>query len=167
MGALRIAERAKDVAIVFKTIRPQILQNRPDLAKLREAIEPIWGFEWSRALNEIVGSKPINDIMACIKSTIPPLEEINTLRKMPKETFRNSEIILPESWGIWRTMITKFHLYEILSFSKWIVPISRLGTALISAPVDLAQLKFSEALVCDQNWDLGGNLSILWQSSKC
>ena len=63
-------------------------------------------------------------------------------------------------------MITKFHLYEILPFSKWIVPIGRLRTALISTPVDLARLKFTEALVFDQNWDLGGNLAILRQSSK-
>ena len=98
MGALRISERAKAVAIVFKTIRHQILQNRSNLAKLREAIEPISGFEWSRALIEIVGSKPISDIMARIKSTMPPLEEINTLRKCARRLF-GTQRSFPQSRG--------------------------------------------------------------------
>ena len=87
MDALRIAERAKTSAIVFKAIRPQILRNRSNLARLMESIEPIKGSEWPRALIEIAGPKPINDILDCIKSSIPPLEEINTIRKIPKGLF--------------------------------------------------------------------------------
>ena len=167
MDSLRISERASAVEVVVKTILPQILQNRPNLAKLRDAIEPINGSEWPMALKDTVWTKPINDIMDCLKSSIPPLEEIATLRKFPKGTFRNSGIISPESWGIWRATIKKSHACEILPFSQWIVPIDRLITALIATPVDLAQLKFPEALAFDNNWALDGNLCILWQSSKC
>ena len=104
------------MAILFKKIRPPILRNRLNLAKLREAIEPINGFEWSMALIDSVWTKPIGDITDCIKSSMPPLEEIHAVRKLFKEKFWGSEIISPESWGILRAAIEKFHLYEIWPF---------------------------------------------------
>ena len=76
MDSLRISERAKAVQIVFKAIRPQISENRSNLAKLRETTEPINGSEWSRALIDMVGAHPINDIMGFIKSPTLPLAEI-------------------------------------------------------------------------------------------
>ena len=167
MDSLRISERALAVKIVFQTIRPQILGNRSNIAKLREAVEPINGFEWSRALIDRVGTKPINDILSCIKSSSLPLDEINKFRKLFKESFWNPEVIFPESWEIWRAMITKFQLYELLPFNKWVEAIDQLRASTINNPIDLAQLKFTEALALDNSWSFEGNLVILWQASKC
>ena len=128
------------------TIRPQILQNRSNLVKLREEIEPINGFERPMDIIDTVGANPINDIMSCIKSAALPLEEIADLRKPIRGPFGNSEIPLPEFCQIRSALITKFHLYEIMPLSKRVDPIGRQRAALIATPVDLSQLEFPESL---------------------
>ena len=167
MDSLRISERAKASLIVFKAIRPQILENRANIKKLREIIEPVNGFEWSRSLIDKVGSKPINDFMSCVKSSSLPQKEIEILRKLFKETFWNPGIIFPESWEIWRALITKYRLYEILPFSGWVDITHILRSLQITTPIELTELKFTNTLGMDSNKSLDGNLVILWQASKC
>ena len=166
MDSLRLPDRAKAAVIVFKTIRPQILENMANLAKLREIIEPANGFERSRAIIIQVGSKPINDFMSCIKCSALPEGGVGKLRRLSKETFWNPEIIFPESWEIWRAMITKYHLCEILPFAGWVEITHHLSKSQIFTPLDLAQVHHSEALALDTSLNLDGNLSILRQSAK-
>ena len=103
--ALRISERDKAVAIVFKATRHRIAQYRSNLANNRDTTDPINGFEWLRALIEADGANRINDITSCIKIPTLPLEKIEALRKLHQETFRGPAIAFPESWGIWRVAI--------------------------------------------------------------
>ena len=65
-----------------------------------------------------LGSKPINDVTKAIRASDLPLGDIAKLRQMFKVAYFDQSTILPANWEVWRTLITRYQIYEICSFAE-------------------------------------------------
>ena len=85
----------KAALIVFQKIRPQLLQYSSNPDKLRQIMDPIFGFEWDRCTIGALGSGPINDLMKITKGSESPQELIGRLRRILATTYFDESLIPP------------------------------------------------------------------------
>ena len=159
--------QAQAALIVFEVIRPKILENREKPKELEKIIEPIFGFHWTKELIIKVGSKPINDFLNCIKSTTMVRPRQNTLRKIFNSAYYDQTEIFPAKWEIWKDLITRYHLFEIVPFASWAKLLFRVESLRINTPLDLGELSQTEALTIDTAQEAKGNIILLWQACLC
>ena len=147
------AEAAK---IVFKAIRPEILDNRHKPKEIERIAEPILGSRWSKELILKVGSKPINDILDCIKATDLDRSKVGVFRKISHTAFFGQSEVFPVKWEIWRDLITRYHLFEVIPFASWAKLLFKVESLKIDNPLDLGGLNFQEVVSVDTSQDANG-----------
>ena len=140
---------AQAALIVLGAIRPKILENRENPKALESIIEPVLGFHWTKELIVKVGSKPINDFLDCIKSTKLERPKVNILRKTFHSAFYDQTEIFPSKWEIWKDLITRYHLFEIVPFASWAKLLFRVESLRINTPLDLGELNQTEVVSID------------------
>ena len=158
------AEAAK---IVFQAIRPQILANRDKPKEVERIIEPILGFRWTKELILKVGSHPINDILDCIKATNLERSKVNVYRKIFHSAYFDQSEVFPVKWEIWRDLVTRYHLFEVIPFASWAKLLFKIESLKIDNPLDLGELNFQEVVSIDDSQGAKGNIILLWQSCLC
>ena len=90
---------AKAAVIVFQKIRPQLIQYSSHPAKLREIIEPIFGFGWNRRAIGAIGSAPINDLVKIAKGPKAHQELIDRLRRILATSYFEESLIPSTGMG--------------------------------------------------------------------
>ena len=167
MSVQEISERVAAADILLRWVRPQIIKFRHDLKRLQYSLEPLKGLQWSRPVITRLGSNRINDLMSIFKDSALPEKGINYWRRFFYETFFDPSVVFPDFWEVWRGLIAKYHLYEVVSFTQWVIIVGILNDSSIRTPIDLTQLTFGEIHAFDQSRDDRGNLVLLWQSALC
>ena len=64
-------------------------------------------------------------------------------------------------------MVAKYHLYEVVSFTQWVIVVGLLDDSSIRTPIDLTQLTFGEIHAFGQAHGDKGNLVLLWHPALC
>ena len=158
---------AKAATLVIQAITPFVKEHINDPVKLALSLEPLYGFAWSRGMIVKIGSKPLNDILKLVKSSALPKEQINRLRKLIKTAYFDQSGTFPPKWELWREIIAKYHLYEVVPFGDWAKIIWKLEDHKIYNPLDLAELSKEEAKTLESVLDSKGNSILLWQTVLC
>ena len=109
MDVVEPKDTAEVSLIVLRKIRPQLLQYSPNPSKVRGTIEPIIGFVRNRRTICALGSGPTDDFAHIIKGRKAPQELTDRLRRIFLTVYFD-ESLIPPGWGIWRGLITRFHL---------------------------------------------------------
>ena len=99
MAESNVMASAKAAFLVIGILLPRILRvlRKPDL--VRKFIETLKGFYWSRPMLSKLGSKPINDIMQCVRASDLPLDEKDKLRQMLKVSYFDQSTTPPIELG--------------------------------------------------------------------
>ena len=158
---------AKAALIVFQNLRPQLLQFSSNPATLTELAAPIFGFERNKRTISALGAGPINDLMKIMKNSKAPKPLIGRLRRVLIPTYFDESLVFRPGWEVWRGLITRFHLWEIIPFAAWDKIVTALSTRHIHSPIELTTITFTEASALDYDRRWGGNLVLLWQSALC
>ena len=96
-----------------------------------------------------------------------PKPLIGRLRRVLITTCFDESLIFPPGWEVWRGLITRFHLWEIIPFAAWTKIVTAPSTRHIRSPIELTTLTFTEAFALDYDCRRDGNLVLLWQSALC
>ena len=123
--------------LVITGILSIILKHRTNPKKVSICIEPLYGFYWNREVLTAVGSDTINDIIHCVKSTTSAKQKIEAIRKLFKGAFYDRSVICPSRWGIWRSSITTYRLYELSPFTSRALILNSLESKHIASPPGL------------------------------
>ena len=87
------------------------------------------------------------------------------LRRVWRYTFDTAEVLTPHHWGIWRTLITTFDLYDVIPFLERMAIIDTWESIFIRTPVELASLSFPEETSTDSANERKGSPILLWKYS--
>ena len=129
-----IQERVASADILFMRVRPQSIQFRRNLKRPREALVPIKGTQWPRSVIAQLGSGHINDLMAILKDSALPLEDVAFWRRLFQGAFFDSSLLFPDFWEVWRVLITRYRLYELVAFAQWVIIVGIPNDSAIKTP---------------------------------
>ena len=158
---------AKAIIIAIGAIEPFIKLRKNDPGELSLAVEPLFGFSWSRGVIIKIGSKILNDFLKLVKSSELPKDEIDKVRNLVKNAYFDQSGIFPPKWEHWRDLITKYHLYEVTPFGERSKLVWLLEETRISSPLDLAELNKEEANLLEARLESKGNTILLWKTTLC
>ena len=99
MNSVTIKNTAQAATTVLVKMRPELLEYRRNIKRLRETIESLLVFHWDRSLLCAVGTEKFNDLLSIIKSPGLPLEEIDNPRKLFLRAFSDPSLIFPRFLG--------------------------------------------------------------------
>ena len=133
--------------------------------KLR-AISALMAFEWTPATAKSIGSKSINRLLQVVRSGIFPAGEYRTVADMIVRACDPSLPILTGQCGLWKSVIIRFHLYEISGRRDWECLIDRVDSRGIHSPLHLAKVPFVELIKADMELPNTDMLVWIWHAVR-
>ena len=93
---------AKAATLVIQAITPFVKEYINDPKKLALSLEPLYGFAWPRGMIVKIGCGPLNDILKLVKSSSPPKEQIDRLRRLIKQAYFDQSGTFPPKCELWK-----------------------------------------------------------------
>ena len=165
------ADRLKAQATLMKAcvLRLTGFIRNPDCPSttIRNELKPFDAFAWSSKLVQMVGINDLHTMFLLLRQSKLPKRDYRKLKGKISTYISDNSQIYPSHWAIWRDLIVRYELVEILPIGDWISTIAILETAFIQNPDDLAALSRLGAMaICDTFFRMG-KILVLWKACKC
>ena len=69
-------------------------------------------------------------------------------------------------WNLWRTLVVRFHLFEIADVLHWVALIARMDAKGLRTPWRFQRVPFPELLAVDWELERPDMLIMLWQAAR-
>ena len=88
---------------------------------------------------------------------------MNILGETFHSAFYDQTEIFPSKWGIWKDLITRYHLFEMILFLRGETPFMA-ESLRINTPLDMGKLDQTEVVSIDASQGAKGNIVLLRQA---
>ena len=102
-----------------------------------EAIRPVYGLTWTRAVLSHIGTSRINSILAKIRNSTCPRSEYDRVSTLWKQAFAVDTLFLPE-WEEWKVIFERYRLDRRYQQAKLCEAISFLQAKGFQSPSDMS-----------------------------
>ena len=136
------------------------------LAGKKEALSALMAAEWSPATVRSIGSKALNRLLHLVRSDVMKGEEYRNFADMITLAADPAQPSFHGQWDLWKSAITRFHLYEIAEQGDWKGLVAQLDGRGVLSPLHLQMIPFAELIKAD--WELShpDMLIWLWQAAR-
>ena len=145
----------------------RIMAERSSTREDKEnALMALMAIEWTPDLARSVGGRALNRLLCRIRNNVFSDEEYKIFSDMIAHA-TNEEIPPNHSqWELRRSVIIKFHLYEMSTLREWVSLVARLDSRGLRPPADLARINFSDLEEFERDLPHPDMLLWLWQGAR-
>ena len=135
--------------------------------EIRNELKPSDSFDWSSKLVQLVGAADLNATFLLLRQSKLPKKDYRELRGTISPFISDNSQICPSHREIWRDVVVRYELVEILPVGDWVSIVAILETAYIPNPDDLAALSRLDAMAVCDTVHHRGKIMALWIACKC
>ena len=121
---------------------------------------------WTPATAKAIGWRRLNGLLHQIRNQVLAGEAYRVFADMIARASDPGVPILHTQWELWKTVIAKYHLFEIADLQSWTSLVARLDTKSVRTPWDLHRIEFRELNEIDWGADNPDMLLWLWQAAR-
>ena len=131
-----------------------------------QAALALMAVDWTPATAKAIGWEKLNGLLHQIRNQVLPGGAYRVFADMIAHASDPCVPILHTQWELWKTVIVKYHLFEIADLQSWTSLVARLDTKSVRTPWELQRAEFRELNEVDWGADNPDMLLRLWQAAR-
>ena len=155
-----LQSRTAALTVLTENANKALADRSISLAEKKKALSALMAVEWSAATVRSIGSKALNRLLQLTRSDIMQGAEYRKFADMITRAADPVDTLPNGRWEMWKSVIARFHLYEIAEQSAWRGLVTQMNGRGILSPLHLKNVPFGELIKAD--WELAQPDMLLW-----